>query len=486
MRMSRRFAVVGALVVVAVLAAGCLWWEFTGRYDRALAKTCAGMLPARESEPFADGNLKKLGGNAVEKGYFCRIGDEFVQIARVPDDLDHFSDVLHSGVSDENVTVPLGGGWRGFTDLNETGVTLPCTNRRESVLVLATGLGDELTPATAHPVAELVTAVAVRAAAHYHCAPKPGGRIPPIATPPRGEPSITPTGTCRGLPLHSTTVRSTGSTRDQRAACRPWRGACLAGRSLPRSATTSPPRHNPGSTSKQPTVRTRLATGIRRTSRSTGPATVAIPRTTAWCRGRPGVPAPASGRSSGPGPTTRGTWRACQRTSSPRRSAHLPNAPPDVTAAPTYACLPDRAAVDHCRRVRSTRQRSPKVHRRTRKATGLLDDSGGPAQRLSGSVVKICPLPCPRLSIWDSSGWAGARSVTAPTPFPYRTRRLRAQTGRARGLRGQSPSRSAATASGASRMTSWPVGSSWTRQAGSARSRARRAANGVLSSQPEQ
>lgn len=49
-----------------------------------------------------------------------------------------------------------------------------------------------------------------------------------------------------------------------------------------------------------------------------------------------------------------------------------------------------------------------------------------------------------------------------------------------------SPSRSAATASGSSRMALCPVGRSWTCHPGSAWSRARSPANGVRSSHPEQ
>lgn len=105
---------------------------------------------------------------------------------------------LDSGSSDHPPTA-LGGGWRGYTDLRDTGVVLPCGNKGASLVVSVAGDASHENGEESRAVAELATAVAREAAGRRSCETTFGGRIPELS-PSKGQ--TTPagaTGTCEGI-----------------------------------------------------------------------------------------------------------------------------------------------------------------------------------------------------------------------------------------------------------------------------------------------
>lgn len=236
MRISRPVAVVGALAVVAAVVAGSFWYRARAANDAALARACDGMLPAGQAARFTHDDATRLDGEPVESGYSCRVGRQHVQIAWVPDGTRHALDALYPlEHADDGVPVPLGGGWHGFTDRTETGVTLACTNRRGSLAVFA----DTTALAPARTVAGLVTAVAGRAAAHYRCHAPLGGRIPPVPPAPPGKPTTFPDGACRGLPLDGTDGVLNWQRPSPGSGSVPLESCLLGWRVAPNSATTT-------------------------------------------------------------------------------------------------------------------------------------------------------------------------------------------------------------------------------------------------------
>ncbi|MEV0780676.1 hypothetical protein ACIBLA_27200 [Streptomyces sp. NPDC050433] len=210
----RRWAPYVALSLALVLAAGYGWYRMsdTGkgwRYEERLETFCHGLIPYEESAGFTGKEGSRLSrdyrAGGSEGDYdSCTVSGLDLTIGRIPDstlngDSSGVFDQLDEGEGD-TPPVPLGGGWRGYTDLDNTAVVLACDNKAGAVVVTAYHDSTEDT-SRAGGVAELVAATAVKAAADWNCDAKAGGRIPrPAATVEWGS-RIDAKGTCGGIPL---------------------------------------------------------------------------------------------------------------------------------------------------------------------------------------------------------------------------------------------------------------------------------------------
>ncbi|NGO47286.1 hypothetical protein [Streptomyces ureilyticus] len=225
MRVPRRLALWGVLPLVLALVAAWTWYRVsdTGkrwRYEDHLASYCAGLLPPTETAVLTGLrtdflNNDQRSGSTKTYHHFCPANNWSVTVSRVPEG-------EHDGLGPDDVqfffpdedayalpaTYPLGGGWRGYTDVGNTVASLSCKNGG-SVVVTAQGEGyeGENLPVNRDLVenfARLVTATAARAADRWGCvakAPSGGPRIPAMTHSPVPAAGVRD-GTCAGLPLH--------------------------------------------------------------------------------------------------------------------------------------------------------------------------------------------------------------------------------------------------------------------------------------------
>ncbi|MET9552185.1 hypothetical protein [Streptomyces sp. NPDC006645] len=210
----RRWAPYVALSLALALAAGYGWYRMsdTGkgwRYEESLKTFCEGLIPYEESAGFTgkDGGELSLDSRArgPEADYdYCTVAGLDLAIGRLPDSAlnSDSSDVFDrlDEVEGDFPPVPLGGGWRGYTDFANTAAVLTCTNKPGSIVVTADD-DDKDGASRTHGVAELVTATAVRAAADWDCDAKAGGPIPRLPGAVEWGSRIDAKGTCRGIPL---------------------------------------------------------------------------------------------------------------------------------------------------------------------------------------------------------------------------------------------------------------------------------------------
>ncbi|MEV5551773.1 hypothetical protein AB0L35_37550 [Streptomyces sp. NPDC052309] len=207
------------LLVTAAAAAGYGWyrWSETGkgwRYEDKLASYCGGLIPYAESAVFTGLNTEVGLSRDDEYGYgedryrSCQVADMTVTVGLIREDAvasdtgpDIF-DALDAGPSDRT-PVALGGGWRGYTDMRDTAVVLPCAHRdagREASLVVSIQ-GDDShdNPEEARAMAELATGIARKAARSSSCEAGFGGRIPKVHAPGGMSAPESASGTCAGI-----------------------------------------------------------------------------------------------------------------------------------------------------------------------------------------------------------------------------------------------------------------------------------------------
>ncbi|WP_329074071.1 hypothetical protein [Streptomyces niveus] len=210
----RRWAPYVALSLALALAAGYGWYRMsdTGkgwRYEESLKTFCEGLIPYEESAGFTgkDGELltRDHRANGYEADYdLCTVAGLDLTIGRIPDSTlnGDSSDVFDrlDEIEGDSPPIPLGGGWRGYTDLVNTAAVLTCDNKPGSVVVTADD-DNEAGVSRAHGIAELVTATAVRAAADWDCDAKAGGPIPRLPGAVEWGSRIDAKGTCQGIAL---------------------------------------------------------------------------------------------------------------------------------------------------------------------------------------------------------------------------------------------------------------------------------------------
>ncbi|WP_405792070.1 hypothetical protein [Streptomyces sp. NBC_01506] len=225
MRVIRRWAPYVALSLILAVAAGYGWYRMsdTGkgwRYEDSLKSFCEGLIPYEESAGLTGKN-----GSALSRDYrasgsegdydSCTVASLDITIGRIPDSArDTGSPEVFDRLDEMSADlppIPLGGGWRGYTDVVTTATVLTCDNKDGAVVVTA---GDDSVDDNsvddpydaddmerAHGVAELVAATAVRAAENWGCEAKAGGRIPRLPVPAGWGSPVDAAGTCAGLPL---------------------------------------------------------------------------------------------------------------------------------------------------------------------------------------------------------------------------------------------------------------------------------------------
>ncbi|WP_405674591.1 hypothetical protein OG292_01705 [Streptomyces sp. NBC_01511] len=223
MRVIRRWAPYVALSLALAVAAGYGWYRMsdTGkgwRYEERLETFCGGLIPYEESAGFTgkdDGRLSREHRASQFEGDFdmCAVASLDLSIGRVLDTAPNGDspDIFErlDEVPGDAPPLPLGGGWRGYTDLDNTAVVLACDNKPGAVVVTA-GDGsvddsddtyDARDTERARGVAELVAATAVKAADDWDCDAKAGERIPRPAAVAERSSRFDATGTCEGIPL---------------------------------------------------------------------------------------------------------------------------------------------------------------------------------------------------------------------------------------------------------------------------------------------
>lgn len=227
MRTMRRLALWVGLPLVVVLVAGWTWYRMsdTGkrwRFEDRLSSYCGGLLPAEQTAALTGlstdsfkNDIRRGGTRAYYE--FCWAADQYVTVSRVPDGVRGGvpSDDVHRYFPHEPAgalpgPAPLRGGWRGYTDVQNTVAALPCRDGGSVVVTAqddegvqenADGTWPEVDRDKVQRIAELATATAVRAAGRWGCAADaPAGppRIPALhAGPDRGV--AVPEGACAGL-----------------------------------------------------------------------------------------------------------------------------------------------------------------------------------------------------------------------------------------------------------------------------------------------
>ncbi|MBZ9641366.1 hypothetical protein [Streptomyces sp. PSKA30] len=184
--------------MAVVLTAGYTWYRVsdTGerwRYEDKLATYCDGLIPYEESADFTGAREVALSEDRWEGfgdgGYYsCRLAVLTVNIGLIPDDAvgsDYDSNILSmldtdSSGSSAYLPVSLGGGWRGYTDMRNTAVVLPCANKPASVAVSIAGHESHENPPEARAMAELAATTSRKAAARWSCDADFGGPIPKV------------------------------------------------------------------------------------------------------------------------------------------------------------------------------------------------------------------------------------------------------------------------------------------------------------------
>ncbi|MFJ8645077.1 hypothetical protein ACIRNI_02955 [Streptomyces sp. NPDC093546] len=226
MKALRRWAVwIGVPLALATLA-GYGWYQLsdTGkrwRYESKLETYCGGVLPYEETVSLAGMGHERALPHDIrldrgDHGYdWCKVAGLYVTVSRLPARVPFTDTDWEHYLPEEDakaLPIPLGGGWRGFTDLTNTAVVLPCRNRDTTLVV--TAVQDY-----AHrpgKIAELVTATAAKAAERWDCDTTPGGPLPPIPKPLQDTLPSAAQGTCSGLPFtlekHVTSVAEAPSS----------------------------------------------------------------------------------------------------------------------------------------------------------------------------------------------------------------------------------------------------------------------------------
>jgi hypothetical protein len=213
-----RVALYVALPLVLACVAGFGWYRLSDtargwRYEDKLAAYCKGLIPYDESAVFTDLDTAGLDYTSPRFGAgldydSCRVADINLALGRIPGGAlgaDEIGMSVFTEIQPERTYVPptpLGGGWRGFTDLSTTSVVLPCRNQDASVAVSAKEIAtDDQSLDRARKIAELVTATAVKAARRWSCDADLGGRIPDLPEAPKPSGAGVAEGTCQGVPL---------------------------------------------------------------------------------------------------------------------------------------------------------------------------------------------------------------------------------------------------------------------------------------------
>ncbi|MEU7283253.1 hypothetical protein AB0A69_31435 [Streptomyces sp. NPDC045431] len=226
MKVVRRWALWIAGPLALATLAGYGWYRLsdTGkrwRYESKLEMYCDGVLPYEETVSLTGMDHERVlpydrRDDRGDHGYdFCKVAGLYVTVSRLParvpftdSDWERFLPEKDA----EALPLPLGGGWRGFTDLTNTAVVLPCRNRDTTLVV--TAVQDY-----AHKpgkIAELVTATAAKAAERWDCDTTPGGPLPPVSKPLQDKVPSAAQGTCSDLPFtlekHVTSVAEAPSS----------------------------------------------------------------------------------------------------------------------------------------------------------------------------------------------------------------------------------------------------------------------------------
>ncbi|MFE5024611.1 hypothetical protein ACFRAO_15060 [Streptomyces sp. NPDC056656] len=229
-RVLRRLALWVGVPLVVVLVAGWTWYRVsdTGkrwRYEDRLSSYCDGVLPVAETSALTGlstdsfrNDLRRGGSHTYYE--FCWAADLYVTVSRIP------GGVRDGGLSENDLrwyfpyegahalpsATPLGGGWRGYTDVTNTVAALTCRDGG-SLVVTAQGDGvedDDSAPAgrarvgrdRVQRLAELTTATAARAAGRWGCGAKvpDGPPAPPaISSFPRQPVAPVLDGACAGI-----------------------------------------------------------------------------------------------------------------------------------------------------------------------------------------------------------------------------------------------------------------------------------------------
>ncbi|MFC9608331.1 hypothetical protein ACFTTN_33445 [Streptomyces niveus] len=213
------------LVLILAIGGGYGWYRMSDtakgwRYEESLKSFCEGLIPYEESAGYTGLDGARLSADyraGGSEGDFdsCTVAGFDLTIARVPDSMlksfdgnDAFDRL--DEVPGDSPPIPLGGGWRGYTDLVNTAVVLSCDNKAGAVFVTADNddvddlddTYDASDSERARGIAELVTATAVNAAEEWDCDAKAGGRIPRLPAPAERTSPYAPKGTCAGIRLH--------------------------------------------------------------------------------------------------------------------------------------------------------------------------------------------------------------------------------------------------------------------------------------------
>lgn len=215
MRGLRRIALFGVLPLALALTAAYVWYRVsdTGRgwrYEHKLATYCGGLIPNHESAVFTSLDTEVGLSDDAEYGYgedrfhSCRVADLTVSVGLVRADAtpsEVSPDLLRTlaGGSSDHPPTPLGGGWRGYTDLRDTGVVLPCDNKSASVVVSIAGDASHENGEESRAVAELAAAVAREAADLRSCETTFGGGIPELSLSKGQIAPASASGTCEGI-----------------------------------------------------------------------------------------------------------------------------------------------------------------------------------------------------------------------------------------------------------------------------------------------
>ncbi|MFJ8546247.1 hypothetical protein ACIRFH_30455 [Streptomyces sp. NPDC093586] len=215
MKVARRIGLFCVLPLVLALTAAYTWYRVsdTGRewrYEGKLATYCGGLIPYDESAVLTGLDTEAGLARDEEYGYgedrfrSCRMADLIVSVGLIPADaVRHGSGFEMLGTLDsessDHLPMSLGGGWRGYTDLRNTGVVLPCTDKDASLVVSIAGDGSHGSAEGSRAVGQLATAVARKAADRHSCEADFGGRIPKLAAPKGHTGPGNASGTCAGI-----------------------------------------------------------------------------------------------------------------------------------------------------------------------------------------------------------------------------------------------------------------------------------------------
>ncbi|MFD8201554.1 hypothetical protein [Streptomyces sp. NPDC059701] len=215
MTVVRRVGLYCVLPLVLALTAAYIWYRQsdTGRgwrYEDKLASYCGGLIPYDESAVFTgldtEAGLSRDGeyGYGADRFRSCQVADLTVSVGLIPADAavsgtrDGMLSMLGGG-SPDRLPVALGGGWRGYTDLRNTGVVLPCAGKDASLVVSVAGDASHENAEEGRAVGRLAAAVAREAAETESCETTFGGAIPELSLPKGKTALLSASGTCAGI-----------------------------------------------------------------------------------------------------------------------------------------------------------------------------------------------------------------------------------------------------------------------------------------------